>query len=195
MLRSALLNVMIKAAQKAARGLKRDFGEIEQRGAALTPEGRALYDSLLAEARRASRGRPAAEAGDILKKTFAAFPDDLATLRERKLAYFQYAPTEAGLRAAREGDAAESIETLLRAGLVAAHPIIYEDFLPVSAAGIFRSNLGAEDGQDFALSPNKPAFEDALRAPVLDEFALYARIERDSIARCLDRLGRPVRAA
>src|SRR6516162_11486187 len=29
MLRSALLNVMIKAAQKAARALKRDFGEIE----------------------------------------------------------------------------------------------------------------------------------------------------------------------
>jgi myo-inositol-1(or 4)-monophosphatase len=30
MLRSALLNVMIKAAQKASRALKRDFGEIEQ---------------------------------------------------------------------------------------------------------------------------------------------------------------------
>jgi myo-inositol-1(or 4)-monophosphatase len=29
MLRSALLNVMMKAAQKAARGLKRDFGELE----------------------------------------------------------------------------------------------------------------------------------------------------------------------
>jgi len=29
MLRSALLNVMAKAAQKAARGLKRDFGEVE----------------------------------------------------------------------------------------------------------------------------------------------------------------------
>lgn len=29
MLRSALLNVMVKAAQKAARGLKRDFGELE----------------------------------------------------------------------------------------------------------------------------------------------------------------------
>jgi myo-inositol-1(or 4)-monophosphatase len=30
MLRSALLNVMIKAARKAARGLKRDYGEVEQ---------------------------------------------------------------------------------------------------------------------------------------------------------------------
>ena len=29
MLRSALLNVMIKAAQKASRALKRDFGELE----------------------------------------------------------------------------------------------------------------------------------------------------------------------
>jgi myo-inositol-1(or 4)-monophosphatase len=30
MLRSALLNVMIKAAQKAGRMLKRDFGEVER---------------------------------------------------------------------------------------------------------------------------------------------------------------------
>src|SRR5262252_4606662 len=30
MLRSALLNVMIKAAQKASRRLKRDFGEVEK---------------------------------------------------------------------------------------------------------------------------------------------------------------------
>src|SRR5499427_4338193 len=30
MLRSALLNVMVKAAQKAARSLKRDFGELER---------------------------------------------------------------------------------------------------------------------------------------------------------------------
>src|SRR5436305_8731736 len=30
MLRSALLNVMVKAAHKAARALKRDFGEVEQ---------------------------------------------------------------------------------------------------------------------------------------------------------------------
>ena len=29
MLRSALLNVMIQAARKAARSLKRDFGEVE----------------------------------------------------------------------------------------------------------------------------------------------------------------------
>src|ERR1700730_5897321 len=30
MLRSALLNVMVKAAQRAARSLKRDFGEVER---------------------------------------------------------------------------------------------------------------------------------------------------------------------
>src|ERR1700759_2374602 len=30
MLRSALLNVMVSAARKAARGLKRDFGEVEK---------------------------------------------------------------------------------------------------------------------------------------------------------------------
>ena len=30
MLHSALLNVMVKAARQAARGLKRDFGEVEK---------------------------------------------------------------------------------------------------------------------------------------------------------------------
>ncbi len=64
-------------------------------------------------------------------------------------------------------------------------PIIYEDFLPVSAAGIFQSNLGDEATQDFVASPNQQRFEQDLGAAVLNEFDHYAGIERASIAECL----------
>lgn len=38
---------------------------------------------------------------------------------------------------------------LIDRGLVQAEPITYEDFLPVSAAGIFQSNLGGEEQKQY----------------------------------------------
>jgi uncharacterized glyoxalase superfamily metalloenzyme YdcJ len=62
---------------------------------------------------------------------------------------------------------------------------VYEDFLPVSAAGIFRSNLGDEAstlvGKSDAAS-TQAAFEAALGTPVQDEMALYAAEQAESIA-------------
>ena len=63
-------------------------------------------------------------------------------------------------------------------------PIVYEDFLPVSAAGIFQSNLGDDAQQDFEASPNQKRFEADLGASVLNEFEHYAGIEAASIAAC-----------
>ncbi|MDF3009158.1 MAG: hypothetical protein K0R86_3025 [Enterobacter kobei] len=100
------------------------FGEIEQRGVALTPKGRALYD----------RG------------------DDPQPLIER--------------------------------GWITAQPIIYEDFLPVSAAGIFQSNLGNETQQRRHGNASREAFEQALGCAVLDEFTLYQAAEDRSKQRC-----------
>ncbi|MEN0087986.1 MAG: VOC family protein [Pseudomonadota bacterium] len=129
------------------------FGEIEQRGAALTPKGRALYDRLLAEARAemvpAPDGSNAAAYMSHLGDAFSAFPDDFAVMHGEGLAYGRRAST--GLE-----------------------PITYEDFLPVSAAGIFQSNLGDDAAQAIGVSPNKGAFEQALNMHVADEFALYA---------------------
>ena len=105
------------------------FGEIEQRGAALTPKGRALYDACLAA------------------KDFSNFPDDPAEMQDLSLAYFDKSGT----------------------------PLTYEDFLPVSAAGIFKSNLReAEDKKIQTATGNQTAFEAALGRPVLDMFDLYA---------------------
>ena len=106
------------------------FGEIEQRGAALTPKGRALYDRLLA---------------DPDPQAFCAFPDDLDALVAEGLIYVR-------------NDA----------------PITYEDFLPVSAAGIFQSNLTGERPRDYGDTSSQAAFETALGRAVIDPFALYA---------------------
>ena len=104
------------------------FGEIEQRGVALTEKGRALYDQCLAA------------------KDFDAFPDDHISLREQGLSYYDSS----------------------------GEPLTYEDFLPVSAAGIFKSNLG-ETTEDTPLtaSGNQAVFESALGRRVLDMFDLY----------------------
>ena len=37
-----------------------------------------------------------------------------------------------------------------------ADPITYEDFLPVSAAGIFRSNLGSEEQRNYSANEARP---------------------------------------
>lgn len=159
------------------------FGEIEQRGIALTPKGRALYDQLLTETR--AKVRPAADGSNAdaytaaLEQTFAAFPDDWDGIRRAGLGYFTYAPVP-GKPIAPDAD----IETLMAQGAITATPLVYEDFLPVSAAGIFQSNLGDHAAQAFEASPNQQIFETDLGAEVLDEFAHYAAIEAASLAAC-----------
>lgn len=165
------------------------FGEIEQRGVALTMKGRALYDRLLAAttaaAPVASDGSNASEYMGELARRFAAFPDDDATLRAERLAFYRYLPNaECGSPSLAHG-----VEGLVRTGYLRAEPILYEDFLPVSAAGIFQSNLGDAGGRSFAANANRAAFEDALGASVLDELALYAQEEKRSRAAALEALG------
>ncbi len=159
------------------------FGEIEQRGIALTPRGRALYDRLLNDARAITRpaadGSNAAEYMAALEATFTAFPDDWDSIRREGLGYFTYAPVPG-----REIDPGADIDSLLAQGAITATPLVYEDFLPVSAAGIFQSNLGDHAAQAFQASPNQRIFETALGASVLDEFAHYAATEAASLRAC-----------
>ena len=162
------------------------FGEIEQRGMALTHRGRALYDQLLAEARRHSPDpqRNPRSYEQNLQRVFSRFPDDIGELRQQGLAWFRYRPGPK-----TTGDPGTSVEELLEQGLLHVDPITYEDFLPVSAAGIFRSNLGEGEARAFAGSPNQAAFEEALGAKVLDELECYAAIQRDSLEQSLKQLG------
>jgi uncharacterized glyoxalase superfamily metalloenzyme YdcJ len=168
------------------------FGEIEQRGIALTPKGRALYDQLLTETR--GKVRPAADGSNAhtyvasLGETFKQFPDDWAGIRAAGLGYFTYSLTAAGEKSAPRPHA--DIEALVVEGLVRFDPITYEDFLPVSAAGIFQSNLGDDAAQEFQASPNQMRFEADLGASVLNEFDHYAAIEQASVDTCLAALGK-----
>ena len=157
------------------------FGEIEQRGLALTPKGRALYDTLLAQAREAQGAGTTGDYSQRLAAAFAGFPDDYATLRREGLGYFRYHLTEAGA-ALPAPQRQLPAEVLIEQGLASADPVIYEDFLPVSAAGIFQSNLGGEEQRAYAARANREAFEQALGGTVADEFALYAQIQDQSLA-------------
>lgn len=81
------------------------FGEVEQRGVALTPAGRERYDHAMA-------------ASDPASVWHEHFPATDAEMAAAGLAYYV------------DGDPAR--------------PVVYEDFLPASAAGIFRSNLDSD---------------------------------------------------
>jgi uncharacterized glyoxalase superfamily metalloenzyme YdcJ len=167
------------------------FGEIEQRGAALTPKGRALYDRLLNAARDELKDFPnetnAARYNALMTQHFGEFPDTVEDMRRQELAYFRYFVTEKGLAA--KGLKGLSLEDLLRDGYVRVEPLVYEDFLPVSAAGIFQSNLGDAAQTHYGVHSNQRAFEKALGRSTIDELGLYAETQRRSIDECLAALG------
>lgn len=157
------------------------FGEIEQRGVALTPKGRALYDELL---NKAGTGKDNLTHQLHLQEVFRAFPDSEFLLRQQGLAWFRYRLTpsgEAHRQAIRPGD---DPQPLIERGWLVAQPITYEDFLPVSAAGIFQSNLGNETQARSHGNASRDAFEQALGCTVYDEFMLYQEAEERSKRRC-----------
>ena len=154
------------------------FGEIEQRGIALTRKGRALYDTLLQRA-RSDPGGDARKHEERLTQAFKAFPDTLEALRREQLGFFRYALLpHMSLPASDTFD----VDDLVDQGVVSATPITYEDFLPVSAAGIFQSNLGDAEPKAYSDVTVQSEFEQALGTPVLDAIALYQAEQDASIA-------------
>jgi len=151
------------------------FGEIEQRGVALTRKGRELYDRLLREA-SAQKLHDNTAWQQHLSAVFADFPDDATTLRQQGLAWYRYRRNSQ--IAAMPG---QDLEALITSGAVTVEPIIYEDFLPVSAAGIFQSNLGSDTSSVSSGNPLQTAFEQALGCAVQDEFALYQQLQQASL--------------
>ncbi|MEK6200331.1 VOC family protein [Psychrobacter sp. P11G5] len=180
------------------------FGEIEQRGVALTPKGRALYDQLLSQARNQLGATPnednASQYYQILESAFEAFPDDYHAMHNEELAYFYYQPVDnaADISSAMLGlervdvqtvDSKQVVNALIEKGAIRIEPIVYEDFLPVSAAGIFQSNLQQDKQSNYDGNSNKHEFEQALGASIHDELALYKDIQAQSLEKCLMSLG------
>ncbi|EEA26437.1 hypothetical protein EYB26_006145 [Talaromyces marneffei] len=173
------------------------FGEIEQRGAAVTPQGRALYDKCLHDAheRVAAASSSSLTFDSALSSTFSKYPDNWSELRTQGLVYFRY-KVNMDYDSAR--DKAKGlpfqipIDRLLALGVVDYEPIIYEDFLPFSAAGIFKSNLSDKPERPLAKRPNasaQSALEDALGCKTLDSFDIYRRLQQESIHECAHILG------
>jgi len=167
------------------------FGEVEQRGIALTPKGRELYDRLLLEVRNANTEI----AYDIrLSKAFKEFPDTYEEIRRQGLGYFHYSANAATEQINHQGN---DIESLIKEGLINTSPIIYEDFLPVSAAGIFTSNLSSETNITKGIetkplpkeNTNRKYFEEALGTKTENSFDLYQKVQEESLSNALKTLG------
>ncbi|MDR5906058.1 2-oxoadipate dioxygenase/decarboxylase HglS [Franzmannia qiaohouensis] len=156
------------------------FGEIEQRGVALTRKGRALYDRLLTASREGGTATDNQSHQVQLSEVFADFPDDPAALRREGLAFFHYRAVP-GATAGDEHD----VEALIAQDALTAAPMTYEDFLPVSAAGIFQSNLGDGVRDEYASHSNQAQFEEALGAKAIDEIALYEQRQQASLEKAL----------
>ncbi|HHZ5491676.1 TPA: 2-oxoadipate dioxygenase/decarboxylase HglS [Escherichia coli] len=176
----ALEETVLFAGQKQGTHTAR-FGEIEQRGVALTPKGRQLYDDLL---RNAGTGQDNLTHQMHLQETFRAFPDSEFLMRQQGLAWFRYRLTPSGEAHRQAIHPGDDPQPLIERGWVVAQPITYEDFLPVSAAGIFQSNLGNETQARSHGNASRETFEQALGCPVLDEFQLYQEAEDRSKRRC-----------
>jgi len=172
------------------------FGEIEERFYATTAEGRAIYDACLAEAERSQSSEPRnpsdlAAHERALAAPFARMPKSLEELVARSLVHAEWAPTAQGLAARGTIDTGDFNE-LLRRGFVRCEGIRYEDFLPISAAGIFASNLsqyGTRAHGTEARVHTKSDLEAIIGRPIIDADAAYAATERDSKQRTRMTLG------
>jgi len=173
------------------------FGEIEQRFYATTATGRALYDRCLAEADTAREKNPGLAKKDfaayeeMYAKPFATFPKTLPELLEQKLVYARYTATAKGITA-KGSIVTTDIAALVNLGYVEYEGLRYEDFLPVSAAGIFASNLNQYGTK--ATSAQRPVYtqadlEEILGRKIVDTSITYAGLEAEALLRMYATLG------
>ena len=153
-----------------------------------------MYLSIIGQvAQKSSRTSDNETIQAYLQQAFVEFPDDWESLRRLKLAYFTF--EYSGTTGARGQPSAKfDLEALIANGSVTYTPIVYEDFLPASAAGIFSSNLG-KDGYAVEVTKGteepsecldearaRSRFTASLRDGKLwSSFELYEHIQRESL--------------
>lgn len=173
------------------------FGEIEQRFYATTAKGRALYDRCLAEADAAREQDPDLQDRDFAAyearyaKPFAPFPKALPALLEAGLTLGRYSPTAQGL-GAKGSLRTTDIHTLVREGYARVEGLRYEDFLPLSAAGIFASNLSQYGTKSTAAEKpvyTRQGFETILGKKILDSDTIDVGLEAESLLETYEALG------
>ena len=173
------------------------FGEIEERFYATTPKGRALYDDCLAQADAMRDRDPSLPKRDpaayeaAYAAPFSPFPKTLPALLRQGLVFGRYAATPRGV-AARGALPCTDIHELVAQGFAQVEGLRYEDFLPVSAAGIFASNLNQYGTQSTAaVRPTYSAsqLEAIMGRPIVDSTKAYAGMEAASLLETWRQLG------
>ncbi|MGH3587814.1 MAG: 2-oxoadipate dioxygenase/decarboxylase [Pseudonocardia sp.] len=168
------------------------FGEVEARGIALTPAGRDLYDSLTRAVDEELTARPDLTRQAVAERRWQErMPRTERELHAAGLGHFTY-----HLAAERPpGAPPRTMSALVDAGWVEPRPIVYEDFLPRSAAGIFASNLTADGSVDAGrggAERNAAWLSDAIGRPVHSPEELYAAESAASAAEVMRALGVPL---
>ncbi|MFC4785841.1 2-oxoadipate dioxygenase/decarboxylase [Nocardioides sp. MAHUQ-72] len=174
------------------------FGEVEARGIALTPAGREVYDALVADVDRRLAADPGAGRADVARQVWTeGLPDSEHALWRAGLGFFTVAVEDSV--ATGEADprqqaaiASGGVTELVDAGVLRLEPIVYEDFLPRSAAGIFASNLtdhGSMDTDRGGATRDAAWMAEVLGAPVGVPEEIYAREAVSSLEAAARRLG------
>ncbi|MGW2958802.1 2-oxoadipate dioxygenase/decarboxylase [Streptomyces sp. NPDC001220] len=167
------------------------FGEVEARGIALTRAGRAHYDELLGRVDEQASRHPTVPRGDLARTVWERhMPGSEEELAARGLAYFTYRLADG--RPHEGGSPPTDVGELVRQGWVLAEPVVYEDFLPRSAAGIFQSNLtgeGTRDNDQQGTAYDADWLSGAIDREVLDPYALYEQQQNGSLAQVARALG------
>ncbi|MFT4164879.1 MAG: VOC family protein [Microlunatus sp.] len=158
------------------------FGEVEQRGVALTPKGRDLYDRMVAETDVRLATAPAGITRvDVAREVWREnLPRTDRELAIQGLAFYTFAVTGEA-----SGSSAPALRELVENGVLEPQPIVYEDFLPRSAAGIFQSNLtdeGTRDDEELGTPYDLEKLSEVIGRPIADPAALYAAQQRASLA-------------
>ena len=204
----------------APGSLRVRFGEVEQRGIALTPAGRERYDAMVARVDDALAGGDPRPRADVAREVWREhLPATEAGLAQAGLAFFTYSAAEDGRRPRAERDGggvgegrsadgavgAVGLEATVGPGRLAAlvadgavvrEPIVYEDFLPRSAAGIFASNVeddGARDDDQAGADYDLARLSGVVEADVADPMDLCAAQADASVRAALAELSRPVK--
>lgn len=127
----------------------------------------------------------------LLRYFEAQFPMTYEDLRRKGMGYFRYTVGQTSKPIpASDSESGPSLDNLIASGHVTYEPLIYEDFLPASAAGIFQSNLGQEVAVTTG-GPDKSAFESSLGRRVIDEMELYEASQQESLDIVSKELGLP----